>query len=145
MQRPDVSQAPGAIRPRGVLWPLVETAAMSALLISYIWGWGSAFNGDFTLCVVLYFSIGLASHLPPDAAPVRPRRHARCRLVPDRPVPARHHHHGDAGRPGIPAFRAGAVGGRGLDMRAGSRVNESARAGTMYLTIDRTSAVIPQK
>lgn len=36
---------------------------MTALLISYIWGWESAFKGDFTLCVILYFGIGLASHL----------------------------------------------------------------------------------
>lgn len=46
-----------------VLWPLWEIVAMSGLLISYIWGWGSAFMGAFTLCVILYFSIGLASHL----------------------------------------------------------------------------------
>jgi membrane protease YdiL (CAAX protease family) len=43
--------------------PLAEIVAMSGLLISYIWGWGSAFKGDFTLCVVLYFGIGLAAHL----------------------------------------------------------------------------------
>lgn len=36
---------------------------MSGLLFSYIWIWGSAFGGDFTLCVVLYAVIGLASHL----------------------------------------------------------------------------------
>ncbi len=36
---------------------------MSALLISYIWYWEGAFKGDFTLCVVLYFVIGLAAHL----------------------------------------------------------------------------------
>ena len=36
---------------------------MSGLLISFIWGWGGAFEGSFTLCVILYFVIGLASHL----------------------------------------------------------------------------------
>ena len=36
---------------------------MSGLLTSYIWGWENTFKGDFTLCVVLYFGIGLASHL----------------------------------------------------------------------------------
>ncbi len=36
---------------------------MTALLISYIWGWESTFKGDFTVCVVLYFGIGLAAHL----------------------------------------------------------------------------------
>ena len=36
---------------------------MTGLLVSYIWGWGSAFMGAFTLCAVLYFSIGLACHL----------------------------------------------------------------------------------
>src|SRR3989442_6518861 len=57
MQRPAVIRAPA------VLWPLFEIAAMSALLISYIWGWEGAFERDFTVCVILYFGIGLASHL----------------------------------------------------------------------------------
>src|SRR2546428_5283744 len=60
---PGAIRPSGLIRPPGVLWPLLEIGAMSALLISYIWGWGGAFNGDFTLCVVLYFAIGLASQL----------------------------------------------------------------------------------
>jgi membrane protease YdiL (CAAX protease family) len=45
------------------LRPLLEIVAMSGLLISYIWGWGSTFMGAFTLCVILYFTIGVASHL----------------------------------------------------------------------------------
>src|SRR5881409_829712 len=48
---------------RTVVRPLTEIAAMSGLLISYIWGWEGAFRGDFNLCVILYFGIGLASHL----------------------------------------------------------------------------------
>lgn len=36
---------------------------MSALLASYIWGWEGAFRGDFTLCLLLYAGIGLASHV----------------------------------------------------------------------------------
>ena len=45
------------------LRPLLEIVAMSGLLISYIWGWGSTSMGPFTLCVILYFTIGVASHL----------------------------------------------------------------------------------
>ena len=45
------------------LRPLLEIVAMSGLLISFIWGWGSTFMGAFTLCVILYFTIGVASHL----------------------------------------------------------------------------------
>jgi membrane protease YdiL (CAAX protease family) len=48
---------------RTAVRPLAEIVAMSGLLTSYIWGWGSTFKGDFTLCVILYFGIGLASHL----------------------------------------------------------------------------------
>lgn len=47
----------------GALRPLAEVVAMSGLLTSYIWGWGSTFRGDFTLCIILYAGIGLASHL----------------------------------------------------------------------------------
>lgn len=36
---------------------------MFGLLISYIWGWGNTFMGAFSLCVILYFSIGLAAHM----------------------------------------------------------------------------------
>jgi membrane protease YdiL (CAAX protease family) len=43
--------------------PLAEIVAMAGLLISYIWGWGSTFKGDFTLCVILYLGIGLAAHI----------------------------------------------------------------------------------
>jgi membrane protease YdiL (CAAX protease family) len=46
-----------------IVRPLTEIVAMSGLLISYIWGWEGAFKGGFTLCVILYFGIGLASHL----------------------------------------------------------------------------------
>src|SRR5213594_1945513 len=53
-----------------VPWPLLEIAAMSALLISYIWGWEGAFERDFTVCVVLYFGIGLVSHLRAGERPV---------------------------------------------------------------------------
>ena len=45
------------------LRPLAEIVAMTALLISYIWGWGSTFKGDFSLCVILYFAIGLTAHI----------------------------------------------------------------------------------
>jgi len=40
-----------------------ELAAMTALLLSYIWLWQDAFPGDFVVCVVLYATIGLSSHL----------------------------------------------------------------------------------
>ncbi len=46
-----------------VIRPLGEIVAMAGLLISYIWGWGSTFKGDFTLCVILYLGIGLAAHI----------------------------------------------------------------------------------
>lgn len=46
-----------------VIRPLAEIVAMSGLLTSYIWGWGSTFKGDFTLCVILYAGIGLAAHV----------------------------------------------------------------------------------
>jgi membrane protease YdiL (CAAX protease family) len=46
-----------------VFRPLGEIVAMSVLLISYIWGWGSTFKGDFTLCILIYAGIGLAAHL----------------------------------------------------------------------------------
>jgi len=44
-------------------WPLWDIVAMFGLLFSYIWGWGTASSGTFGLCVILYFSIGVASHL----------------------------------------------------------------------------------
>jgi membrane protease YdiL (CAAX protease family) len=40
-----------------------EIAAMTTLLLSYIWLWQDVFRGDFYLCVLLYFAIGVASHL----------------------------------------------------------------------------------
>lgn len=53
-----------------VIRPLVEIVALAGLLISYIWGWGSTFRGDFTLCVILYLGIGLAAHLRTGESPV---------------------------------------------------------------------------
>lgn len=52
-----------------VIRPLVEIVALAGLLISYIWGWGSTFRGDFTLCVILYLGIGLAAHLRTGESP----------------------------------------------------------------------------
>ena len=43
--------------------PLAEVTAMAGLLTSYVWVWGNTFEGDFTLCAILYFAIGLASHV----------------------------------------------------------------------------------
>jgi membrane protease YdiL (CAAX protease family) len=54
----------------GVIRPLAEIVAMAGLLISYIWGWEGAFEGDFTLCVVLYFGVGLAAHIRAAESPV---------------------------------------------------------------------------
>ncbi|HKE44555.1 MAG TPA: hypothetical protein VKB41_08455 [Steroidobacteraceae bacterium] len=42
---------------------VVEVAALTGLLLSYIWGWQGAFRGSGLLIVVLYFGIGIASHL----------------------------------------------------------------------------------
>lgn len=42
---------------------VVEVVALTALLLSYIWGWQGAFPGSSLLIVVLYFGIGIASHL----------------------------------------------------------------------------------
>jgi hypothetical protein len=42
---------------------VVEVAALTALLLSYIWGWQGAFPGSSLLIVVLYFGVGIASHL----------------------------------------------------------------------------------
>jgi Type II CAAX prenyl endopeptidase Rce1-like len=41
----------------------MEVAALTALVLSYIWVWQGAFPGHAQLVVVLYFWIGLASHL----------------------------------------------------------------------------------
>lgn len=42
--------------------PLAEVAAMSAVLLSYIWLWHGRFPGDFSLCLTLYFGLGVAGH-----------------------------------------------------------------------------------
>jgi membrane protease YdiL (CAAX protease family) len=65
---PSITRSSGVVRAPvvalfpAVRWPFVEIAAMSALLLSYIWIWGSASEGGFMLCVVLYFGIGIAAH-----------------------------------------------------------------------------------
>ena len=41
----------------------VEVAAMSTLLLSYIWLWEDSFDGAFYLCLALYLGIGVAGHL----------------------------------------------------------------------------------
>ena len=43
--------------------PLVEIAAMAALLSSYIWWWGNSFQGGFLLCFILYLGLGMAAHI----------------------------------------------------------------------------------
>lgn len=43
--------------------PVMEVAALTALVLSYIWGWQRAFPGNAQLVVFLYFGIGIASHL----------------------------------------------------------------------------------
>jgi len=40
-----------------------ELAAMTLLILSYIWLWQDSFPGDFTLCVALFVAIGAAAHL----------------------------------------------------------------------------------
>lgn len=42
---------------------LLEVSAMTALLLSYIWGWKGTFSGASQLIIVLYFGIGITSHL----------------------------------------------------------------------------------
>jgi membrane protease YdiL (CAAX protease family) len=42
---------------------LMEVAALTALVLSYIWGWQGAFPGHGQLVVLLYFGIGIAGHL----------------------------------------------------------------------------------
>lgn len=39
-----------------------ETLAMTALLLSYIWGWKGSFPGHLIVCAAAYFSIGAWSH-----------------------------------------------------------------------------------
>jgi membrane protease YdiL (CAAX protease family) len=43
--------------------PMVEIVAMSALLGSYIWAWGSKFPGAYLVGLVIYACIGLSVHL----------------------------------------------------------------------------------
>jgi len=40
-----------------------EIAAMTILLLTYIWLWPRAFPGAFLLCAALYFGIGIVGHL----------------------------------------------------------------------------------
>lgn len=40
----------------------LEVAAMTALLLSYIWGWQDAFRGHFALILALYALLGALSH-----------------------------------------------------------------------------------
>lgn len=42
---------------------VIETVAMAALLLSYIWLWQGAFPGDFFVVVLLYATLGIGSHL----------------------------------------------------------------------------------
>jgi membrane protease YdiL (CAAX protease family) len=37
---------------------------MTVLLLSYLWLWQGRFPGDFWVCIVLYFGIGIGVHLP---------------------------------------------------------------------------------
>jgi hypothetical protein len=41
----------------------MEVAAMTAILLSYIWLWQRAFVGSWSLILVLYFGLGVVSHL----------------------------------------------------------------------------------
>ena len=41
----------------------VEVAAMTGLLLSYIWLWEDSFHDSFYLCLALYLAIGVAGHL----------------------------------------------------------------------------------
>lgn len=66
---PDARAAPG---PRNARAPrvdgrsrgeaLVFVAAMTVLLLSYIWGWQGAFRWHFLVVAALYFGLGLWSH-----------------------------------------------------------------------------------
>jgi membrane protease YdiL (CAAX protease family) len=41
----------------------LELAAMTVLILSYIWLWKNAFPGDFAVCLALYLAIGIGSHM----------------------------------------------------------------------------------
>jgi hypothetical protein len=42
--------------------PTVEIAAMTATLLSFIWGWQGSFPGSWLLVVALYFGVAAVSH-----------------------------------------------------------------------------------
>ena len=52
-----------AVERRWRLIALLEVAVMSAILLSYIWGWHGAFSGASSAIFLLYFGVGIASHL----------------------------------------------------------------------------------
>ena len=45
-----------------VFTALAEVLVMTAMLLSYIWGWKGAFPGHLLACAILYFTIGIWSH-----------------------------------------------------------------------------------
>ena len=52
-----------AIHPSHSRWlPVAELGAMTTMLLSYIWWWHHRFDGDFALCLTLYFGIGAFGH-----------------------------------------------------------------------------------
>jgi CAAX prenyl protease-like protein len=61
--------APPAALPRAAPLPnrrrvaVIEVTALIALLLSYIWGWQGAFAGSFFVVLILYFGVGLTSHV----------------------------------------------------------------------------------
>jgi membrane protease YdiL (CAAX protease family) len=42
---------------------VLEVVALTALILSYIWGWQGTFRGSGPFMVTLYFGIGIAGHL----------------------------------------------------------------------------------
>jgi membrane protease YdiL (CAAX protease family) len=52
-----------AVRARGRSAAVLEVTALTALVLSYIWGWQDTFPGAGVLVVVLYFGIGILSHV----------------------------------------------------------------------------------
>jgi membrane protease YdiL (CAAX protease family) len=48
---------------RGRFAAVLEVTALTALVLSYIWGWQGAFPGSAWLLIVLYFGIGIVGHL----------------------------------------------------------------------------------
>jgi membrane protease YdiL (CAAX protease family) len=51
------------MKPRWRLTAVVEVTALTALVLSYIWGWQGAFPGAGVLIVISYFGIGIVSHV----------------------------------------------------------------------------------